>query len=160
MTVLAVLWWIIKLVALICVFVIIMCVLAGLVRTLAETIDPPRKRRRMMNEFREELELKAHITEKVEYEKYRNDPTTVGEVLDIYDQAKAFMITRVTKEHGGDVAKWPEDVSNELRSAFAASDMIKDIMMALHKQQKEADAASVDEHSPVYKEEPENEDKE
>lgn len=156
MTVLAVLWWIIKLVALICVFVIIMCVLAGLVRTLAETIDPPRKRRRMMNEFREELEL----TEKVEYEKYRNDPTTVGEVLDIYDQAKAFMITRVTKEHGGDVAKWPEDVSNELRSAFAASDMIKDIMMALHKQQKEADAASADEHSPTYKEEPTDEDKE
>lgn len=160
MTFLAVLWWICKLVALICVFIIIMCVLAGLIRTLAEIIDPPRKKRRILNEFREELELKAHMIEKPEYEKYRDDKTTIGEVLDIYDQAKAFMITRVTKEHGGDVAKWPEEVSNELRSAFAASDMIKDIMMALHKQQRETDAASSDEHSPVYKEEPENEDKE
>lgn len=153
MTVLAVLWWICKLVALICVFVIIMCVLAGLIRTLAEIIDPPRKKRRILNEFREELELETEIT-------FGNVKLSLNEYLDIYNQAKAFMASRIGKEYGTDVTKWPSDVSKEFYAACTASDMVKDIMVAIISQKVKTEEASKDEHSPAYKEEPENEDKE
>lgn len=153
MTFLAVLWWICKLVALICVFIIIMCVLAGLIRTLAEIIDPPRKKRRILNEFREELELETEIT-------VGNVKLSLNEYLDIYNQAKAFMASRIGKEYGTDVTKWPSDVSKEFYAACTASDMVKDIMIAIISQKVKTEEASKDDHSPVYKEEPENEDKE
>lgn len=97
--------------------------------------------------------MKAHKTDREIkiYKNYRGDTVTIGEVLDIYDWAKAFMINRVTKTHGKDVSSWPKDVQQELRTSFAAADMMRDIMMALYKQQKEEKAASADEHSPVDK---------
>lgn len=153
MTFLAVLWWICKLVALICVFIIIMCVLAGLIRTLSEIIDPPRKKHRILNEFREELELETEIT-------VGNVKLSLNEYLDIYNQAKAFMASRIGKEYGTDVTKWPSDVSKEFYAACTASDMVKDIMVAIISQKVKTEEASKDDHSPVYKEEPENEDKE
>lgn len=95
--------------------------------------------------------MKAHITDKEikPYKNYRNDTVTIGEVLDIYDEAKVFMINRVTKTHGKDVSSWPKDVQQELRMSFAAADMMRDIMMAMYKQQKEEKAASADVHSPL-----------
>lgn len=95
--------------------------------------------------------MKAHITDneiKI-YKNYRGDTVTIGEVLDIYEEAKVFMINRVTKTHGKDVSAWPKDVQQELRASFTAADMIRDIMMALYKQQKEEKVASADEHSPI-----------
>lgn len=95
--------------------------------------------------------MKAHIkdNEIEQYKNYRGDTVTIGEVLDIYDWAKAFMINRVTKTHGKDVSSWPKDVQQELRTSFAAADMMRDIMMALYKQKKEEKAASADTHSPI-----------
>lgn len=148
------LWWTCKLLALICVFIVIMCVLVGLIRTLAEIVDPPRKRRRILNKLREELELKAHITSK------GGVSLTVDEYLDIYNQAKAFMASRIAKEYGNDASKWPSDVSREFQAAISASDMVRDIMLAIIKQRTDKETASKDDHSPVYKEEPENENKE
>lgn len=97
--------------------------------------------------------MKAHITDKEinPYKNYRNDTVTIGEVLDIYEAAKVFMINRVTKTHGKDVSSWPKDVQQELRTSFAAADMMRDIMMAMYKQRKDEKAASEDEHSPVDK---------
>lgn len=154
MTFLGIIWWMCKLAVVICIFVIIMCVLIGLIQTMANMINPPK------NIKRRKISVKAHIIDTPEYDKYRNENVTIGEVLDIYDQAKVFMVARVTKEHGNDVAKWPSEVSREIQAAFSASDMIKDIMMAIYKQQKDIDAASKDEHSPVYEEETVDEDKE
>lgn len=157
MTFLAVLWWICKLIALICVFIIIMCVLAGLIRTLAEIIDPPRKKRRILNEIREELELEIETRNG---NVSGNVKLSLTEYLDIYNQAKAFMASRIGKEYGTDVTKWPSDVSKEFYAACTASDMVKDIMIAIISQKVKTEEASKDDHSPVYKEEPENEDKE
>lgn len=105
--------------------------------------------------------MKAHITDKEideetfretkMYKNYRGDTITIGEVLDTYEWAKSFMINRVTKTHGKDVSKWPKDIQEEMRTTFSATDMVRDIMMALYKQQKEEKAASADEHSPVDK---------
>lgn len=97
--------------------------------------------------------MKAHRTDREikPYKNYRNDTVTIGEVLDIYEAAKVFMINRVTKTYGKDVSSWPKDVQQELRMSFAAADMMRDIMMPLYKQQKEEKAASADEHSPVDK---------
>ena len=95
--------------------------------------------------------MKAHVTEneiKI-YKNYRSDEVTIGEVLDIYEEAKVFMINRVTKTHGKDVSAWPKDVQEEMRTTFSATDMVRDIMMALYKQQKDERAASADEHSPI-----------
>ena len=95
--------------------------------------------------------MKAHVTDneiKI-YKNYRDDTVTIGEVLDIYEEAKVFMINRVTKTHGKDVSAWPKDVQEEMRTTFSATDMVRDIMMALYKQQKDERAASVDEHSPI-----------
>lgn len=95
--------------------------------------------------------MKAHITDneiKI-YKNYRGDTVTIGEVLDIYEEAKVFMINRVTKTHGKDVSAWPKDVQEEMRTTFTATDMVRDIMMALYKQHKDERAASADEHSPI-----------
>lgn len=146
MTFLGIIWWMCKLAVVICIFVIIMCVLIGLIQTMANMINPPK------NIKRRKISVKAHITDTPEYDKYRNENVTIGEVLDIYDQAKVFMITRVTKEHGNDVAKWPSEVSREIQAAFSASDMIKDIMMAIYKQQKDIDTASKEETADEDKE--------
>ena len=95
--------------------------------------------------------MKAHMTDKEikPYKNYRNDTVTIGEVLDIYEAAKVFMINRVTKTHGKDVSSWPKDVQQELRTSFSAADMMRDIMMAMYKQRKDEKAASEDEHSPI-----------
>lgn len=95
--------------------------------------------------------MKAHQTDREikPYKNYRNDTVTIGEVLDIYEAAKVFMIDRITKTHGKDVSSWPKDVQQEMRASFAAADMVRDIMMAMYKQQKEEKAASEDEHSPI-----------
>lgn len=95
--------------------------------------------------------MKAHRTDREikPYKNYRNDTVTIGEVLDIYEAAKVFMINRVTKTHGKDVSSWPKDVQQEMRTTFTATDMVRDIMMAMYKQQKEEKAASADEHSPI-----------
>lgn len=95
--------------------------------------------------------MKAHITDNEikMYKNYRGDTITIGEVLDIYEEAKVFMINRVTKTHGKDVSEWPKDVQEEMRTTFAATDMVRDIMMALYKQHKDERVASVDEHSPI-----------
>lgn len=97
--------------------------------------------------------MKAHMTDKEikPYKNYRDDTVTIGDMLDIYDGAKTFMINRVTKTYGKDVSSWPKDVQQELRTSFAAADMMRDIMMALYKQQKDEKIASADEHSPVDK---------
>jgi hypothetical protein len=95
--------------------------------------------------------MKAHVTDneiKI-YKNYRSDTVAIGDVLDIYEEAKVFMINRVTKTHGKDVSLWPKDVQQELRTSFAAADMFRDIMMALYKQRKDERAASADEHSPI-----------
>lgn len=97
--------------------------------------------------------MKAHMTDRdiKIYKNYRGDTVTLGEVLDCYDWAKTFMVNRVTKTYGKDVSSWPKDVQQELRTSFAAADMMRDIMMALYKQQKDEKVASADEHSPVDK---------
>lgn len=95
--------------------------------------------------------MKAHATDNEikPYKNYRGDTVAIGEVLDIYEEAKVFMINRVTKTHGKDVSAWPKDVQQELSASFAASDMFRDVMMALYKQHKDERTASADEHSPI-----------
>jgi hypothetical protein len=95
--------------------------------------------------------MKAHMTDREikPYKNYRDDTVTIGDMLDIYEEAKLFMINRISKTHGKDVSKWPKDIQEELRTSFAASDMCRDIMMALYKQRKDERAASNDEHSPI-----------
>ena len=82
--------------------------------------------------------MKAHQKGPKElYKKFRDDEVKIGDILDTYEDAKWFMTNRVRKEYGADVAKWPIDVQQELRATFAAGDMIRDIMMAMYKQDKD-----------------------
>lgn len=81
--------------------------------------------------------MKAHQKGPKEmYKKFRDDEVKIGDILDTYEDAKWFMTNRVRKEYGADVAKWPNDVQQELRATFAAGDMIRDIMMAMYDQNK------------------------
>lgn len=82
--------------------------------------------------------MKAHQKGPKElYKKFRSDRVAIGYILDTYEDAKWFMTNRVRKEYGDDVAKWPNDVQQELRATFAAGDMIRDIMMAMYSQDKD-----------------------
>lgn len=82
--------------------------------------------------------MKAHQKGPKElYERFRDDEVKIGDILDTYEDAKWFMTNRVRKEYGEDVAKWPNDVQQELRATFAAGDMIRDIMMAMYSQDKD-----------------------
>lgn len=94
--------------------------------------------------------MKAHEKGPVVlYKKYREDEVSVGQVLDIYDEAKAFMVNKASDKYGKDVSEWPRDVQQEMRTTFSAWDMLRDIMMALYKDDKEKTEAAQDEHSPM-----------
>lgn len=82
--------------------------------------------------------MKAHQKGPKElYKKFRSDRVAIGYILDTYEDAKWFMTNRVRKEYGDDVAKWPNDVQQELRATFAAGDMFRDIMMSMYNQDKD-----------------------
>jgi outer membrane protein assembly factor BamE (lipoprotein component of BamABCDE complex) len=82
--------------------------------------------------------MKAHQKGPKElYSKFRDDEVKIGYILDTYEDAKWFMTNRVRKQYGADVAKWPNDVQQELRATFAAGDMFRDIMMAMVKEDKD-----------------------
>ena len=74
--------------------------------------------------------MKAH--QKKPYDKYRDDTITIGDMLDLYTDAKAFMINLVSEKHGKNVQLWPRDIQKEMTATFTAGDMFMDIMIALH----------------------------